>query len=53
MMKGITKAVGLPKLTRRDRNKAAFFLDRFTPEAIKAGMVADYGIPRLSSMRVP
>ncbi|MBK7814489.1 MAG: hypothetical protein IPJ52_09380 [Rhodocyclaceae bacterium] len=45
VMKGITKAVGLPKLTGAIYNKAAFFLDRFTPEAIKAGMVADYGIP--------
>jgi N12 class adenine-specific DNA methylase len=45
MLKVATKAVGLPKLTTAIYNKAAFFLDRFTPDTIKAGMVSDYGIP--------
>lgn len=39
------QALKLDKLTTAIYNKAAFFLDRFTPETIKAGMVADYGIP--------
>jgi hypothetical protein len=45
VVKGITQAVKLDKLTTGIYDKAGFFLDRFTPETIKAGMVADYGIP--------
>ncbi len=33
------------KLTGLIYDKAAFFLDRLTPEQIKAGVVSDYGIP--------
>lgn len=45
VMKGATQAVRLDKVTGAIYDKAGFFLDRFTPEHIKAGLVADYGIP--------
>ena len=45
VVKGLTKATGIAKLTSTLYDKAGFFLDRYTPETIKAGVVADYGIP--------
>ena len=45
VMKGVTQAVRLDRLTMAIYNKGAFLLDRYTPETIKAGMVSDYGIP--------
>lgn len=45
LVKGAVTLTGLPKLTTMLYNKAGFFLDRFTPETVKAGFVADYGIP--------
>lgn len=45
VMRGITQAVRLDKLTTAIYNRAGFFLDRLTPETIKAGLVSDYGIP--------
>lgn len=44
-LKGIVQATRLDQLTRKLYDKAGFFLDRFTPETVKAGFVADYGIP--------
>jgi hypothetical protein len=45
-LSGITRALRLDKLTTAIYDKAGFFLDRYTPEHIKAGVVADYGIPQ-------
>lgn len=45
VIKGITKAVRLDRLTEAAYHKAGALLDRYTPEAIKAGMISDYGIP--------
>ena len=45
LMKAGTQVVGLDRLTRGIYNKAGFLLDRWTPETVKAGMVADYGVP--------
>lgn len=44
-MKGVTKALRVDRGTGWLYDKAGFFLDRFTPETVKAGVVADYGIP--------
>ncbi len=41
----LTQAVRLDSLTRKAYAEAGAILDRWTPEQIKAGLVADYGIP--------
>lgn len=43
--RALTQAVGLDSLTRKAYAKAGAIIDRWTPEQIKAGVVADYGIP--------
>lgn len=40
-----TKATGIERLTGAIYRRAAYLLDRYTPEQIKAGLVADYGVP--------
>lgn len=45
LIKAGVKIVGIDRVTRALYNKAGFLLDRFTPETVKAGFVADYGIP--------
>ena len=45
LVKAATQATGIAKLASAAYDKAGFFLDRYTPETIKAGVVADYGIP--------
>jgi hypothetical protein len=45
MVKYLTKAVRIDRLTTAIYNKAGALLDRYTPEQIKAGLVSDYGIP--------
>lgn len=41
----LTHAVRLDALTAGVYDRAARLLDRYTPEAIKAGVISDYGIP--------
>jgi hypothetical protein len=41
----LTKITGLERLTGAIYDRAGYLLDRFTPENVKAGMVADYGVP--------
>lgn len=36
---------GLERLTGAIYDKAAYLLDRYTPETVKAGVVSDYGVP--------
>ena len=43
--RALTRALGIEKLTRAIGSAAAKALDKFTPESIKAGLVADYGLP--------
>ena len=45
-MRALTRALGIEKLTRAVGGAAAKALHRFTPEKIKAGLVADYGLPQ-------
>lgn len=45
VLKGATQAVKLDRATTAIYDRAAFLLDRITPEIIKAGMVSDYGVP--------
>lgn len=41
----LTQAVRLDSLTRKLYDKAGNLLNRYTPEQVKAGVVADYGVP--------
>ena len=41
----LTRLTRLEKITSRAYDFAAQQLDRFTPDAIKAGVVSDYGVP--------
>jgi hypothetical protein len=45
VVKAFTKITGIERLTRAIYGRAGYLLDRYTPETIKAGMVADYGVP--------
>ncbi len=45
LARGLTRMTGVERLTRVIYARAGFLLDRYTPEAIKAGMVSDYGVP--------
>ncbi|MFZ6813525.1 hypothetical protein ACO0K3_03590 [Undibacterium sp. Rencai35W] len=45
LVKGVTKLTGLDRATTAVYNGAAFILDRYTPEQVKAGFVSDYGVP--------
>lgn len=45
VMRAVTQAVRIDKATGYLYDKAATLIDRYTPEQIKAGVVADYGIP--------
>jgi hypothetical protein len=41
----MTRTLGVERLAAAVYDKAAFILDRYTPERIKAGVVSDYGVP--------
>ena len=45
IVRTITHTVRLDRLTNAAYDKAAHLIDRYTPESVKAGVVADYGIP--------
>lgn len=45
VMRKLTTTVRLDRLTSAIYDRAGQFLDRYTPEDVKAGVVADYGIP--------
>lgn len=45
LAKGLTRITGVERLTGAIYRRAAYLLDRYTPEQIKAGVVADYGVP--------
>lgn len=45
LARAATRLTGLERLTGALYNRAAYLLDRYTPEQIKAGVVADYGVP--------
>lgn len=40
-----TRITGIERLTGALYRRAGYLLDRYTPEQIKAGVVADYGVP--------
>lgn len=46
LVKGATQLLKIDKATTAIYNGAAFILDRYTPETIKAGFVSDYGVPQ-------
>lgn len=45
IMRTLTHAVRIDALTSGAYDRVARLLDRYTPEAIKAGVISDYGIP--------
>jgi N12 class adenine-specific DNA methylase len=45
LVRGLTRITGIERMTGAVYNRAAYLLDRYTPEQIKAGMVSDYGVP--------
>ena len=45
VVQAFTKITGIERATRAIYGRAGYLLDRYTPETIKAGMVADYGVP--------
>lgn len=45
LIKGATQLLQIDRATTALYNGAAFILDRYTPETIKAGFVSDYGVP--------
>jgi N12 class adenine-specific DNA methylase len=45
IMRGVTKATRFDKATGFLYDKAAALIDRYTPAEVKAGVVADYGVP--------
>lgn len=46
LAKGLTRITGIERLTGAIYDRAGYLLDRYTPETIKAGVVADYGVPQ-------
>lgn len=46
LLRKATQAVGLDRLTQAVYEKSGEVLARITPERIKAGVIADYGIPQ-------
>jgi hypothetical protein len=49
----VSRMTGLEAVTNRIYGRAAYLLDRFTPETVKAGIVSDYGVPEaVIDMRV-
>lgn len=42
----LTRVTGLERLTGSIYDRAAYLLNRYTPETVKAGLVADYGVPQ-------
>ncbi|TMU77320.1 nucleotidyltransferase family protein [Hydrogenophaga intermedia] len=46
MARAATRYSGLERLTSAVYDRAAYLLDRYTPEQVKAGVVADYGVPQ-------
>ncbi len=45
LAKAVTRATGIERLAAAAYDRAAYLINRFTPEQIKAGVVSDYGIP--------
>lgn len=45
LTKTVTKVTGIERLTHQAYDKAAYLLNRITPEQVKAGVVSDYGVP--------
>jgi len=45
LARGLTRMTGIERATSAIYDKAGFFLDRWIPETVKAGMVSDYGVP--------
>lgn len=45
MARTLTRVTGIERMTGAIYDRAAYLLDRFTPENVKAGMVSDYGVP--------
>lgn len=43
--RGLTRVTGVERLTGKFYDRAAYLINRYTPEKIKAGLVADYGVP--------
>ncbi|MEI8327040.1 MAG: hypothetical protein WCH44_17085, partial [Betaproteobacteria bacterium] len=43
--KNLTRLTGIDRMTGAIYDRAAYLLDRFTPENVKAGMISDYGVP--------
>jgi hypothetical protein len=41
----LTRVTGLERMTGAIYNRAAYLLDKFTPENVKAGVISDYGVP--------
>lgn len=41
----VTRVTGIERLAGAIYDRAAYLLDRWTPEQIKAGIVSDYGVP--------
>lgn len=46
LARAATRFTGIERLASAVYDKAAFILDRYTPERIKAGVVSDYGVPQ-------
>lgn len=46
LAKGLTRITGIERMTGAIYDRAAYLLDRYTPETVKAGVVADYGVPQ-------
>lgn len=44
--RAITRVTGIERLAGAAYNRAAYLLDRYTPETVKAGVMADYGVPQ-------
>lgn len=45
LVRTLTRVTGIERMTGAVYNRAAYLLDRYTPEQIKAGVVSDYGVP--------
>lgn len=45
LARAATRITGVERLTGAIYRRAGYLLDRYTPEAVKAGVIADYGVP--------
>lgn len=46
LAKGLTRITGIERMTGAIYDRAAYLLDRYTPETVKAGVMSDYGVPQ-------